>query len=97
MYYPYPNPSYPTLRPPCAQVSAGAYGMWRAAGAVCRGTAQQWWGGLVSPASHPQAAVSAGPATWAAYKCLGALRPTRFSGPALFQLATSPMGACPTY
>jgi len=78
-----------------AQASAGAYGMWRAAAAVCQTVARQWWGGLVSRGAPAQAVVELGPATWAAYKCLASLTPARFSGDALFLMATSPMGARP--
>ena len=67
--------------------------MWHAAAAVCQGVARQWYGGWVTPTTLNQAAATLGPATWAEYKCLSALRPARFSGPALFQMATSPMGA----
>lgn len=52
----------------------------------------QWFGGYVSPSSWANYAVADGVAGVLAYQCMEQARP-HMNGRALFQLATSPMGA----
>lgn len=74
------------------QASEGAYDEFLTANVVCHHMALQWFGGYVSPSSWANYAVADGVAGVLAYQCMEKARP-HMNGRALFQLATSPMGA----
>lgn len=54
--------------------------------------ALQWFGGYVSPATWANYAIADGVAGLLAYECMEKAQP-QLNGRALFQIATSPMGA----